>query len=457
MFAIIDVEASGGNPKKDKLTEIAIFIHNGKRVIEQYCTLINPETYIPPFISALTGISNEMVAEAPTFPQIADKINELTQGRIIVAHNARFDYTFISNEFKRVGIRFQRKQLCTVRLSRNIMPGLASYSLGRLCEEIGIPLEHRHRAFGDAAATAELFDLMLKTNRKAVISEAMQEEIRQSILPPNIKREQVDELPEETGVYYFRDEFGKIIYIGKSNSIRDRIISHFSSDHHSEKHVAMKNKIHSIDFTLTGNELLALVLESQEIKRWMPQFNAAGRRKRYRYGIYREENAEGFHTLRLKMLTLEEPVLPLSSRRSGEEVLLRLGESNNLCLQLCGMEKQKSLCAHYTQGGCEQGCIRSESPEEHNRRLSKALDRYLFEHPDFAIVGEGRTPQERTIISIENGQYQGFAFFDEASVQITTSEQLRQIIQPQPNHPDIQKIIISYMKKKPKELSLIRY
>src|SRR5690349_16231475 len=149
MFAIIDIESTGGNPKKDRITEIAIFVHNGQRVIEQYCTLVNPEQYISPFITALTGITNEMVAEAPKWEEICEKVEELTKGRVFVAHNVRFDYSFIANEFRRLGKRYQRKQLCTVRLSRALLPHLTSYSLGRLCDQVGIPMEHRHRAFGD--------------------------------------------------------------------------------------------------------------------------------------------------------------------------------------------------------------------------------------------------------------------------------------------------------------------
>lgn len=182
MYAIVDIEGTGGNPKKDRITEIAIFIHNGQRVIEQYCTLINPETSISPFIAALTGISDDMVAEAPKWYEVAAKIDELTKGRVFVAHNVRFDYSFVSNEFKRMGARYQRKQLDTVRLSRIILPGLTSYSLGRLCQQVGIPIEHRHRAFGDGAATAELFNVLLQNDRKGFIKDSLKDEISQSLL-----------------------------------------------------------------------------------------------------------------------------------------------------------------------------------------------------------------------------------------------------------------------------------
>lgn len=457
MFAIIDIEATGGNPKKDRITEVAIFIHNGKRVIEQYCTLINPETYISPFITALTGITNEMVAEAPTFAEVADKIQELTAGKVFVAHNVRFDYSFINNEFKRIGQRYLRKQLCTVRLSRKLIPGLTSYSLGRLCQQVGIPVEHRHRAFGDAAATAELFDLMLKQDKESIINEALKDEINQSILPPHLTRDHLEELPEETGIYYFRDERGKILYIGKSTNIRQRIISHFSGDMNSEKYFGLKNKMRSIDYQLTGNELVALLLESHEIKRWMPEFNSAQRRKKYRYGLYMEENDNGYLQLKMRMLQLHEPLFPVSNPRRGEDILLSLAEDNNLCLKLCGISSSEGACLHHHTGLCAGACIGEETPENYNIKVERAIARYRFENPSFMIVGEGRSPVERSVICVENGQYIGYGFFDGEEEQITDTEQLKAVIQPLPDHPDIHKIIRSFLKKKTKGSRVITY
>jgi DNA polymerase-3 subunit epsilon len=457
MFAIIDIEGTGGNPKKDRITEIAIFIHNGKRVIEQYCTLVNPQQYISPFITALTGITNEMVAEAPTWEEIAPKVKELTEGRVFVAHNVRFDYSFISNEFKRIGQRYVRKQLCTVRLSRAILPGLQSYSLGRLCDQVGIPVEHRHRAFGDGAATAELFNVLLQHDRYKMIQDALKDEIHQSIMPPNLRREILDDLPEDTGIYYFRDERGKILYIGKSTNIRQRVISHFSGDMNSQKYHELKSKIHSIDFELTGNELVALLLESHEIKRWMPPFNTAQRRKKYRYGLYKEYDAKGYLNLKVSLLKLDaEPVFAVSSRRGAEGMLMSIAEKHNLCLSKCDIDHEsEDGCVNYHAGLCKGACLNEETAEAYNDRVTRALHKYQYEKPDFIIVGEGRKPQERSVICVENGQYLGYGFFDEPMEQSYSFEEIKQAIKPFPDHPDLHKIIRSFVKKNRKHHEVV--
>ena len=456
MFAIIDIESTGGDPKKDRITEIAIFVHNGQRVIEQYCSLVNPEQYISPFITALTGISNEMVAEAPKWEEIADKVLELTEGRVFVAHNVRFDYAFVSNEFRRMSKRFQRKQLCTVRLSKAILPDLTSYSLGRLCAQVNIPVEHRHRAFGDGAATAELFNILLKEDNQKLIQAALKDEISQSIMPPHLRREDLDELPEETGIYFFKDKRGKIIYIGKSTNIRQRVISHFSSDMNSEKHIAMKANLHSIDYELTGNELLALLRESHEIKRWMPQYNAAQRRKKYRFGIFQDVDEQGYINLKHGLLKINiEPIVAVTNRRAAQGILMSMADKYRLCLKKCDLDNiSEGACIGHAGGLCDGACIGEESPEIYNARVEKALSRYHYENPDFIIVSEGRKPQERAVICVENGKLLGFGFMDHEEDGYTF-ESLKEIITPYPDHPDLHKIIRSYVKRAKKGHTVI--
>lgn len=448
MYAIIDIESTGGDPKKDRITEIAIFIHNGERVIEQFCTLVNPETYISPFIVALTGISNEMVAEAPTWAEVSERVNEITRGRVFVAHNVRFDYSFVSNEFKRMGQRYHRRNLCTVRLSRTILPGLTSYSLGRLCQQLGIPVEHRHRAFGDGAATAELFNVLLQNDRRKFIMDSLKDEISQSIMPPNLRREDLDDLPEETGIYYFKDERGKNLYIGKSTNIRQRIISHFSGDMDHGKYFELKPKIYSIDYVLTGNELVALLLESHEIKRWMPPFNSAQRRKKYRYGVYRETDAEGYINLKIGLLKLEpEPVIAVGSKRGAEGIVAGLADKYNLCLKKCDLEHTNDACLNFYEGKCRGACKSAEKVEDYNEKVNNALSGYKYQKPDFVIISEGRKPQERSVVCVENGQYLGYGFFEETDEQGYTFQMLKELIQPFPDHPDFHNIIRSYVRK----------
>ncbi|MGE0077838.1 MAG: PolC-type DNA polymerase III [Bacteroidales bacterium] len=169
MYAIVDIETSGGRAQTDRITEIAIYIHDGERIVDEFSTLINPEVYIPPFITQLTGITNEMVANAPKFYEVAKQIVLLTEGHLFVAHNAPFDYKFIQTEFKRLGYDYQRQTLCTVRMSRKIIPGMKSYSLGNLCENLGITINNRHRAAGDAYATTQLLELLLEKTEGQLI------------------------------------------------------------------------------------------------------------------------------------------------------------------------------------------------------------------------------------------------------------------------------------------------
>jgi len=169
MYAVVDIETSGGRAQIDRITEIAIYIHDGEKIVEEFSTLINPETFIPPFITRLTGINNDMVATAPKFYEVAKKIVLMTEGRLFVAHNAPFDYRFIQEEFKRLGYNYQRQTMCTVRMSRKIIPGMGSYSLGNLCQTLGITINNRHRAAGDALATTKLLELLLlKTENKLI-------------------------------------------------------------------------------------------------------------------------------------------------------------------------------------------------------------------------------------------------------------------------------------------------
>lgn len=457
MYAIIDIEATGGNPKKDRITEIAIFLHDGNEVTEQFCTLVNPMQEITPFVSVLTGITNEMVAEAPLWEEVAEKVFDITKGRVFVAHNVRFDYSFICNEFKRIGLRFQRKNICTVRLSRAILPGLESYSLGRLCHHVGIPMEHRHRAFGDCAATVELFNLLLKQNSHLIMQDVLKDEINQSILPPNLNREQLKELPEETGVYYFHDEKGHVIYVGKSTNIRQRVISHFSEDLNSAKHLGLKNKITDITWNITGNELLALLLESSEIKRWMPTYNRAMRRKKFRFGIYEFFDEEGYHCLNSCLIKQNEmPLMAFGSKGTSERVLLHLVEKYNLCLKRCNLNLGVEMsCPQCGEAHCQEMPDAAMNIKEYNEKVAEALASYRYEQGNFIIAGEGRKPQERSFIMVEDGKFSGYGFVEENEAQIASFDVLKEYLNPLPDHPDLHKVIRSFIKKKKKNYEVI--
>lgn len=445
MFAIIDVETTGGSQTFDRITEVAVLVHNGKRIIESFSTLINPQQEIDPFVMALTGISNEMVQDAPLFEEVYPVFEELTRDKIMVAHNVRFDYGMIRREYKRMDKRFQRKHLCTVKLARKIFPGMNSYSLGTLCKNLEIPIMNRHRAYGDAEATTALFEKLLFNDRKELIYSELENELNEQLLPPNLSKEAVDDLPEETGIYYFLNQHNKILYIGKSLNIRQRVISHLSSDLKKARYAELKNNIYSINYELAGNDLIAQLMESAEIKRYMPPFNRALRRKKYRYGIYVKEDQLGLKTFEIGPLRLEEkPLISCTTRRSAELTHERIEKKHQLKIfkQLMGLSYKNE----------ERGM---KVRQIYEARMNRAIEDEQYPHENFFLVGEGLRSSEKSIVCVEKREYKGFGYISN-DIQTTQPEELKEFIQIAFDSPDIKRIIKRWIKKN-KTTSIIPY
>ena len=260
MFAIIDIETCGAKFefRKGRIIEISILIHDGLSVIDKFTTLINPECYISPNFIRISGITNEMVEDAPKFYEVAKKILEMTENKLFVAHNVGFDYGFVKEEFASLGYKYKRDTLCTVRLSRKLIPGKKSYSLGNICENLGIEIVGRHRAEGDAVATAKLFDILIqiKSDHPQYKTKGVDELMVRRI--DKIKKYILDKLPEECGVYYFLDQDQNIIYIGKSKNAYSRALGHFNSK--EQKGRKMLNELYNVDF------VKRVLLADQEIE-----------------------------------------------------------------------------------------------------------------------------------------------------------------------------------------------
>jgi DNA polymerase-3 subunit epsilon len=469
LYAIIDIETTGGQPAQDKITEIAIFIHDGQQIVDKYHTLVNPQRPIPYFISNLTGITDEMVQDAPKFYEVAKEIVEFTEGKVFVAHNVRFDYSFIKKEFADLGFTFQRKTLCTVRLSRALLPGLPSYSLGKLCKSIDIDLQQRHRAIGDAEATAVLFDRLIKLNRPVVdgnmnmasepAEKMLKEEIKTSLLPPNIRKEHVDALPMVPGVYYFHNEAGEVIYVGKSINIKKRIIQHFNIDYKSRKSLDFKNSIADISYEMMGNELVALLFESAEIKRMKPQYNRQQRRSVFNTGIYVYEDGNGYKRLSYGSVNKADnismtPIIALSNQFKAKGFLYHKVEKYNLCQKLCELYKTNGACFDYQVHQCNGACIGKESPEEYNKRVDAAIESFSFEYNSFVIVGKGREPGEKSVVVVEAGSYLGFGFVDEFFA-AQSLEDFKGAIKRYNDNKDVQQIIRGHMRGKHKDKVIV--
>ncbi len=442
MYTIIDIETTGGRPRIDKIIEVAVFIHDGYNIVEEFVTLINPEQSIPYLITSLTGITNEMVENAPKFYEVAKKIVEITEGHSFIAHNARFDYNFIREEFKRLGYNYKREILDTVKLSRRLIPGLRSYSLGKLCNEVGIKIKNRHRAAGDALATVKLFELLLSLDH--VRSKKIFQNPALSDLHPSLSPDTVRALPEETGVYYFYDEKYELLYVGKSKNIHQRVYTHLMNKS-SQRAIEMRDRIAGISFELTGSDLIACLLESDEIKKHKPVYNRAQRREASYAGIfsYTDENCYLRFTLRKSKDDL--PLASFSSNEKAKDFLSRLTDEHHLCQKLTGLYDTSGSCFQHQIGICFGACVGKESYESYNRRAEKAKKMFEYEHHNFLIIDKGRNKGEKSVIKIENGKYLGFGYFDEEEV-VYDLEILHDCIQSFSDNRDVQAIIKRHLK-----------
>jgi DNA polymerase III subunit epsilon len=440
MYAILDVETTGLSASiGEKITEIAIYIHDGKEVVDSFETLINPEKKIPYRIVQMTGITNQMVQDAPKFYEVAKKIVEVTDGKVIVGHNVRFDYSFIRHEFKSLGYEYKRETLDTVKISRKLIPGRRSYGLGKLCKDLGINNHARHRAAGDAFATTQLFELLLGIDDKLLNSNT-------NGIRSDRNRSLVEKLPNAPGVYYFSNADGELIYVGKSINIHDRVLSHLNNNL-QKRAVEMKDAIADVSFELTGNELVALLLESSEIKKYQPLYNRQQRRTYFNYGLYSFFDDEGYLNLKITRI-LDEliPIYTYSSLQEGKQHLFNLVEKFGLCQKLCGLYETNGACFHYQIHQCDGACIGKETSEAYNLKVKQAIENYHFDSDNFLIIGQGRREGEQSVVKIEHGKYIGFGFFNTVFAEDNESV-LHDCIQSQKDNKEVRQIINSYLKR----------
>jgi DNA polymerase-3 subunit epsilon len=446
MYAIVDIETTGGSSRIEKITEIAIFQHDGEKITGEFVTLVNPERNIPYFITNLTGITNEMVENSPRFFEIAKALIELTEGRTLVAHNAKFDYSFIRQEFKSLGYNYRRSLLDTVTLGRKLIPGHRSYSLGNICRDLGIMINGRHRAAGDALATVKLFEILLEKDKEITGRySGMMKNTRISKLNPNLNIDKVDSIPEEPGVYYFYNERGDLIYIGKSRNLQQRIRSHLSNNT-TNRAMEMRDLIADIDWEITGSELIALLMESSEIKKNKPVYNRAQRRTGFQWGIFSFTDSNGYINFNYgKLDSDDEPVSVFAGKERAKSMLLSLVEKYELCQKLTGLYETNGPCFHYHVGVCRGACCGKESPDYYNERARKAAEEFVFTRRNFFIIDKGRDEEERSAIKVVNGKFSGFGYFNinEMGFGLTA---VHDCIKSSVDNRDIQVILKQYLK-----------
>ncbi|MCB0800759.1 MAG: GIY-YIG nuclease family protein [Bacteroidales bacterium] len=444
MFAVVDIETTGGSARLERITEIAIYIHDGEQIVDEYSTLVNPERNIPYFITSMTGITNEMVEDAPKFFEVARKIVEMTEGHIFVAHNARFDYSFIRQEFSMLGYSFKRPMLDTVALSRRLLPGHRSYSLGNLCTDLGIEIRGRHRAAGDALATVKLLEMLLEKDN-SLLTGSLTRNRKAAKLHPALDLSKLKDIPEEPGIYYFHDEKGELIYVGKSRNLSQRISSHLSNNT-SAREMEMRSMTADISWETTGSELIALLMESSEIKKNKPRFNRAQRRTGFRWGIYSHTDEKGY--IRFSYRNVNDDEVPLSlftSRDRARGKLEQIIDQYSLCQKLCGLYETDGACFHHQVGLCRGACSGEEDPRSYNERALLALDEFIFRERNFFIIDRGRNAEERAVVKLVNGKYAGWGFFSINDVGFGLTA-VHDCIRPETDNRDIQIIIKGYLK-----------
>ena len=311
MFTIVDIETTGGYGTNNCIIEIAIVLFDGKEIEGRYHTLINPETPIQKFVQTMTGITNEMVKDAPKFKEVAEQIYNLISKRVFIAHNVNFDYSFVKQHLSSAGFEIDLPKICTIKLTRKIFPGLPKYGLGSLSNHFKIKNKARHRAAGDAEALYELFLILKENDINGEINLLTKKRKSSQFLPPNLPIGIFEKAPSLPGVYYFHNKKGKIIYVGKAINLKKRISSHFSNNKSSKQKQELLKETYNITWTNCSSELTACVFESIEIKRLWPSFNKSQKHYERQFGIFMFEDSIGY--LRLAIDNKKKILKPLQS------------------------------------------------------------------------------------------------------------------------------------------------
>lgn len=448
-YAIVDIETTGGYAAGSSITEIAILLHDGAQVTQRFETLVRPDHDIPYYIQSLTGIDEDMVRQAPSFTTIARQVFSMLEGRVFVAHNVNFDYSFLKHQLAAAGFQLDTPKLCTVRLSRKIRPGLRSYSLGRLCASLDIPLGQHHRAGSDADATAILFSRLISWDEAGHIRSMLKKNSGEQQFPPHLSREDFDALPQCPGIYYFRDKGGKVVYVGKAANIRKRVSTHFSGHNPGARRQQFLQDIYRIGFERCGTEIMALLLEATEIKRLWPKYNQSLKKYEPKFGLYTYEDLNGFQRLAVgKLAGNQLAVHTFTTNHDAVNLLHKLVRHAGLCPELCKLGSCYGDCYDPPGAGRSSHCRAKDGPAVYNLLVRKALEHLEANLPSFAIVDKGRDEEEQSCIWVEKGIFYGMGYVSKYS-DTRSPEELKALLTPyQSNHYMLQ-LIHSYAEKYP--------
>lgn len=441
-FAITDIETTGSYASGHSITEICVAIHDGTTVLDEFHTLLNPGVSIPAAITALTGIDNSMLQGAPKFDEIAAELHDFIGDAVFVAHNVSFDYSFIKAGFDELGMKWNPKRLCTVKLARKAFPGYRSYSLGNITRDLGIVNERAHRAYGDVKATSELFSKCVEVLGIETCRIMLSAGSGEAFLPAHIDRAGYDRLPESPGVYYFLNEKGKPIYIGKANNIKKRVRSHFSGNLTSKKLQDFIRDIRHIEFRETATELIALLFEDAEIRKHWPIHNKAQKQRPDKFGIVQYFDQRGF--IRLNVNPVKGNMSAVRSFPTPTEAkawIVSLAKSYNLDYRLLGLD------------GIDSNSVLPDV-NEHNNRLMRALEASGDLDQTLVLEGKGRTRDERSFVYVDRGRIIGFGFTP-IDVPIANTEELDRYMERIP-HTDVSAAVLRSFLKDNREMRMIQ-
>ncbi len=380
-LAIVDVETTGMSAAYGRIIEIGVIRVEKGKVVRAYESLVDPECYVQPLIQQLTGINNQDVEGAPLFSEISREVAALLDGAIFVAHNARFDVGFLKQEFARVGRPFSPRCLCTMKLSRRLFPEHRRHDLGSIIERYRLECPARHRAMGDARAVYAFLRYLEEKEPEDRLSGALQHVLKDARLPPHVERADVRTLPDSCGVYIFYGSQEEVLYVGKSKTIRTRVLGHFADDSRSTKEMELGRSVTRIETRSTPGELGALLLESELIKQLRPVYNTRSRSIRRVILARGRKSKEGY--LEISLEPTEEiaasgctSILAVfKSRKQADEFLRDTAQEYHLCSKLLGLERSKGACFGYHLHQCGGACIGEEAVAEYNRRVEEAFQR----------------------------------------------------------------------------------
>lgn len=453
MYAILDIETTGGKYNEEGITEIAVYKFNGHEVTDQFISLVNPEKEIQPFVVKLTGINNNMLKGAPKFYEVAKRIVEITDGCILVAHNAQFDYRILQTEFRRLGFDFQRESLCTVELSQRLIPDQPSYSLGKLVRSLGIPVSDRHRANGDAIATLKLFKILLnKDNSKEILSNTVRT-ASTGILSQRLL-DIVEEMPSTTGLYYMHNDKGEVIYIEKSSNLKKSVNQKFTSA--SKKYRSLQKEMRAVTYEETGEELIAALKELEEVQTNKPKYNKKGKVKPFKYILRKTRTDEGYQALVIENYKGQKNyITSFNTYPEARTLLARISKEYQLCLKVNGLSEARQHCSAYEDGHCLGACINKEAPETYNQRVDQAIQSISLLSKSFIITGKGREIDEKSALLIKNGVVMGYGFVN-LNHQLMSPEVIGSLI-TELSHDRFKRHIVEKFLRKQKKLKTIPF